>query len=197
MGLHVNAVSDIPLSESRDYYLYVLDYYNWDEPISNTLKSNITKIESLCAKNNSVMIRGLPDSHFYSEVLSWMSINGQDPDEILPALMITTVHPKYFIEANNKKVSSEINEPLIFIKIRDVCKQPNDVISLIEKIFNDIKDKKEIRDFSITNELRNSKGPRFVDSLILEPNISGLGVNIKKLMAWVKSCMSSLDKERY
>lgn len=50
MGLHVNAVSDIPLSESRDYYLYVLDYYNWDEPISNTLKSNITKIESLCAK---------------------------------------------------------------------------------------------------------------------------------------------------
>lgn len=196
MGLHVSAISDLPLSEERDYYLYILDYYNWDEPISNTLIANLPKIESLCAKYNSVMVRGLPDSHFYSEVLSWVKINGQGPKTILPALMITTVHPKYFIEANGRKVDSEITESIIFLKIRDICKQPSDVVNLIEKIFTDISEKKEIQNFVITRELRASEHGAFVDALILEPNFAGFGVNIKKLVAWGKSRLTSLGKER-
>ncbi|POE05761.1 hypothetical protein [Pectobacterium odoriferum] len=187
MGLHVSAISDLPLSEERDYYLYILDYYNWDEPISNTLIENLPKIESLCAKYNSVMVRGLPESHFYSEVISWVKINGQGPNTILPALMITTVHPKYFIEANNREVDSEISESLIFLKIRDICKKPSDVIDLIEKIFTDISERKEIKNFVITRELSSFEHGALVDALILEPNIAGVGINIKKLVAWGKS----------
>ncbi|HFE38883.1 MAG TPA: hypothetical protein ENK06_10780 [Gammaproteobacteria bacterium] len=187
MGLHVNAVSDLPLSEERDYYLYVLDYYNWEEPISNTLIANISKIESLCAQNSAVMVRGLPDSHFYSEVLSWVSINGECPSTILPAILITTVHPRYFIEANDSRPYTEISESLIFLKIREVCKEPSDVVKLIEKIFSDIKEKKRIQDFTIARELRASENGALVDALILEPNFAGFGVNIKKLVAWGKS----------
>lgn len=196
MGLHVSAISDLPLSEERDYYLYVLDYYNWEEPISETLTANLPKIESLCAKHHSVMVRGLPDSHFYSEVLNWVKINGQGPNTILPALMITTVHPKYFIEANEKEVESEITDSIIFIKIREVCKQPSDVIDLIEKIFADIEQKKEIANFTVARELRASEHGAFVDALILEPNFAGMGVNIKKLVAWGKSRLTSLGKGR-
>lgn len=192
MGLHVSAISDLPLSEERDYYLYVLDYYNWDEPVSNTLIANLPKIESLCAKHNSVMVRGLPDSHFYSEVLNWVKINGQGPNTILPALMITTVHPKYFVEANEKRPESEITESLIFIKIRDVCKNPSDVVGLIEKIFIDIQQKKQISNFSIARELRASEHGALVDALILEPNFAGVGINIKKLVAWGKSRLTRL-----
>ncbi|AKH21832.1 hypothetical protein [Sedimenticola thiotaurini] len=187
MGLHVNSISDLPLPEERDYYLYVLDYYNWEEPISDTLVANLPKIESLCAKHNSVMVRGLPDSHFYSEVLNWIKINGQGPNTILPALMITTIHPKYFIEANENKPEPEISDALIFLKIREVCKQPSDVINLIEKIFTDISEKKEIQNFTVAKELRASEHGAFVDALILEPNFAGIGVNIKKLVAWSKS----------
>jgi len=187
MGLHVNSISDLPLSEERDYYLYVLDYYNWEESISDTLAANLPKIESLCAKHNSVMVRGLPDSHFYSEVLNWVKINGQGPNTILPALMITTIHPKYFIEANENKPNSEISDSLIFLKIREVYKQPSDVVNLIEKIFTDISEKKEIQNFTVAKELRASEHGALVDALILEPNFAGMGVNIKKLVAWGKS----------
>ena len=98
MGLHVSSVSDLPLSEERKYYLYVLDYYCWEEPINEALNKNMDRIASFCAKNDAVMVRGLPDSHFASEILSWQCINGIDPEELLPAIMITTLHPSYFIE---------------------------------------------------------------------------------------------------
>ena len=82
MGLHVHSVSDLPLSESRAYYIYVLDYYSWDEPVSNALQANVSKIASFCAANDAVMIKGLPDSHLYSDVLSWVGINGQGPGTV-------------------------------------------------------------------------------------------------------------------
>lgn len=187
MGLYVNSVSDLPFSESRSYYLYVLDYYNWDEPISNTLKANSDRIAAICAANDAVMIRGLPDSHFGSEVLSWVKINGQGPGTILPALMITTVHPKYFIDANNAEPEKEIEDSLILISIRDACKTPGDVISLLEKIFIDIKERKKIQDFSIARELRKGEDGALVDALLLEPNFAGVGVDVKKLVSWAKN----------
>lgn len=194
MGLYISSISDLPMSEERGYYLYVLDYYNWDEPVSNALTANVDKIASLCAKNNAVMIKGLPDSHFYSEILSWVKINGQDPALILPALMITTVHPNYFIKANDmhieEKFPENFSDSLIFLKIRDVCKTPSDVVSLIEKLFVDISKHKEIKDFTITKEIRRSDKGAFVDALVLEPNLMGVGVNIKKLTTWGMSKIS-------
>ena len=187
MGLHVHSISNLPLSETRAYYIYVLDYYSWDEPVSNSLQANFSKIESFCAKNDAVMVKGLPDSHFYSDVLSWVGINGQDPGTVLPALLITTVHPRYFIEANNQQHAKDIRDSMVFLKIRDICKTPGEVVDLLEKVFSDIKSKKNIRDFTIARELRAGEHGALVDALILEPNISGLGINIKKLVSWFKS----------
>jgi hypothetical protein len=186
VGLYVNSISDLPLSESRSYYLYILDYYNWDEPISNTLKANSERIASFCAANDAVMVKGLPDSHFGSEVLSWVKINGQGPNTILPAILITTIHPDYFIKSNGAEPSHEISESLIFLKIRDLCNTPTDVVALLEKIFTDIKERKKIKDFTIAHELRKGEHGALVDALILEPNIAGLGVDVKKLANWFK-----------
>lgn len=187
MGLHVHSISDLPLSESRAYYIYVLDYYSWDEPVSNALQANVSKIASFCAANDAVMVKGLPDSHLYSDVLSWVGINGQGPGTVLPALLITTVHPRYFIEADNQHHPKEIRESMVFLKIRDICKTPSDVVDLMEKVFADIKSKKKIRDFAIAHELQAGEHGALVDALILEPNISGLGVDVRKLVSWFKS----------
>lgn len=186
MGLYVNSVSDLPLSASRSYYLYVLDYYNWDEPISNTLKANSERIASFCAANDSVMVEGLPNSHFASEVLSWVKINGQDPNTVLPALLITTVHPKYFIDSNDAEPPQEIKDSLILLKIRDICKSPGDVVRLLEKVCSDIKGRKRIEDFTIARELRQGEHGALVDALILEPSFAGVGVDVKKLVRWLK-----------
>ncbi len=186
MGLYVNSVSDLPLSESRSYYLYVLDYCNWNEPVSDILKANVERIATMCAEHDAVMVRGLPGSHFNSEVLSWVKINGQGPNTVLPALLITTIHPKYFIDSDNVEPPHEINDSLVFVKIRDVCKNPGDVVALLDKIFSDIKEHKKIQDFTISHELRKGEHGALVDALILEPNFVGLGVDVKKLVNWFK-----------
>lgn len=190
MGLYINSVSELPLSESRAYYIYVLDYYNWDEPISNTLKANIERIAAFCSENDAVMVKGLPNSHFGSEVLSWVKINGQNPGMVLPALLITTIHPQYFIEPYSPESFQEIKDSLIFIKIRDICKNPTDVVTLLEKMFYDIKNKHTIKDFVIAQEQRKGEHGAIVDALILEPNFSGVGIDIKKLIKWVKRRLS-------
>lgn len=71
MGLKISTIAALPSNIERGYYLYILAYYNWDEPISNTLRNNFDKIAKFAAENDSVVIQGIRESHFYSELLSW------------------------------------------------------------------------------------------------------------------------------
>jgi hypothetical protein len=187
MGLKISTIAAIPENVERSYYLYILDYYNWDEPISNTLRNSFDKIAKFAAENDSVAITGIPESHFYSELMSWQSVNGIDPKELLPALMITTIHPKYFLEGDNKQSygAAVPADKLIFIEIGKMCKTPQDVLRIIEKVLQDIKDKKEIKDFKIKKELKSGIGRILNDTIILEPNIAGIGVNVNNLFRFL------------
>ena len=44
MGLKISTLAAIPENVNRSYYLYILDYYNWDEPISNVLRNHFDTI---------------------------------------------------------------------------------------------------------------------------------------------------------
>ena len=185
MGLKIHSIAEIPENVSRSYYLYILDYYNWDEPIGNILRANFDRMADFASKNDAVVIQGIGESHFYSELLSWEGINGLKPEEVLPALMITTIHPQYFIKRNDAISTGEPipKDEIIFLKLKKICKSPTDVIDVIGKVFEDIKGKKQIRDFKIGKELKKGKGSALVDALVLEPNFSGVGVDLKKLFA--------------
>ncbi len=187
MGLKISTIAAIPENIERSYYLYILDYYNWDEPISKTLRDSFDKISKFAAENDSVVIQGISESHFYSELMSWEAVNGIDPKQLLPAFMITIIHPKYFLDGNDRQLtSSKIpTDKLVFIEIGKVCKTPQDVIKLIEKVFQDIKDKKEIKDFKIKKELKGGIGKILNDTIILEPNIAGVGVNINNIFKFL------------
>ena len=67
MGLKIHSIAEIPDSVSRSYYLYVLDYYNWDEPIGNTLRANFDRMAEFASKNDAVVIQPFGESHFYSD----------------------------------------------------------------------------------------------------------------------------------
>lgn len=187
MGLKIHSLAEIPESVTKSYYLYILDYYNWDEPIGNTLRDNFDKIAEFASTNDSVVIQGIAGSHFYSEFMSWESINGMDTEELLPALMITSLHPKYFIDGDNKvqRDTAIPKDKLIFLKIRNICKTPQDVLKLLEKIFQDIREKKAIQDFKVQQELKGGIGKILNDTLILEPNIAGIGININNLFRFL------------
>lgn len=187
MGLKINTLAEIPESVSRSYYLYILDYYNWNEPIGNTLRDNFDKIAAFAANNNSIVIQGISESHFYSELMSWESINGIDPKDLLPALMITTIHPKYFLDRDNRQNRGEEvpTDNIIFLEIGKICKTPQDVIKLLEKVFRDIQEKREIKNFQVKKELKSGVGKILNDTIILEPNIAGVGININNLFRFL------------
>ena len=183
MGLKIHSLAEIPESVSRKFYLHILDYYNWDEPIINTLKDNFDRIAEFASENDAVVIQGIGDSHFYSDLLSFDSINGKKPEDMLPALMITTVHPSYFADRNDKRCDGEPvpEDEIVFIKLHDTCKQPADVLNLLSQIFDDIKSGRELKNFQIAEQQKRGQQDAIVDSLILEPNFGGVGVDLKKL----------------
>ena len=121
MGLKIHTLAEIPENVSKSYYLYILDYHNWNEPIGNTLRENFDKIAEFAAKNDSVVIQGMSGSLIYTELMSWKAVNGIDPVELLPALMITTLHPKYFLDSKlavlGINMSTLIEEPVLFTTV--------------------------------------------------------------------------------
>lgn len=182
MGLHVHNLGNLPNTvDGRDYFIYVLDY-GWKEPLTDALVSNFTNMARMASETKSVVVAGIEPIHFANEVFSWHNINGEDGEKILPAILITTLTPSYFKESYSEFAnSSEIDDRLLLIPLKSVCNTTDDVIELIKSIFRDMKDKKQLSGFAIVKEINKSGVKRFADAFILEPNFSGLGLNLRKL----------------
>ena len=189
MGLYIQSLENLPVNTSRSYYVYLLDY-GWSEPLGEVLMENYEKMASIAAENDAVVIRGIKRVHFEDEVLSWHNINGENAEEILPAILITNRHPSKFKESFNSQdnygnIESDLK--LILIPLKKFCKSTTEVVSLVEKLFNDIKAKKDLSDFRVGKVTKKGLGRALVDSVILEPNIAGLGYNFNSLIDYFRN----------
>ena len=181
MGLHVHNLGNLPVESGRYYFIYMLDY-GWHEPLSEAIRSNFTNMARLASKTQSVVIAGVEPVHFENEVFSWHGIVGEPGDEILPALMITTMHPKYFRDNGGRwRESKEIEDKLLLIPLKKCCKTTSDVVSLINRVFSDIAEKKVLSEFSVAKEIRKGRIRAMADAFILQPNIHGIGVDLRKM----------------
>lgn len=195
MGLYVHSLSRLPLGIERDYYVYILDY-GWEEPLGQALHANFRLMADLAAKNKAVVIAGSESRSFADELLSvhvedpqfsWSQVNGENGEEILPAIMISTIHPQRFKDevpgyrftASSKGVA---DEKIILIPLRGLCKNSTEVVALVERIFRDIAAQKPLTDFSIAKEIKADKKSGIYEALILKPSLWGVGVDIKELI---------------
>lgn len=188
MGLYVHSIEELPESATRSYYIYVLDY-GWHERLGDTLKTNLPKMISLASKNDAVIIKGIESNHFEDEVFSYHGINGISSDEILPAILVTTLHPSYFQKVGGKRgLTNKFEDNLLLIPLKGLCKTSSDVVELIAKLFIDIKEKKKLADFSVRAKIEKQKsGWRSItNALILEPNFAGVGIDLKKIGVFFK-----------
>lgn len=190
MGLMIYSLDNIPAGAKRDYFIYLLDY-GWTEPISEILNKNLEEMSKIAAENKAVVIKGTVASHFQNEVLSWHHINGEDAENLLPALLITNKHPQYFKESNSsfqyKNIKDMgINETedmkMILIPFKECCNNEKDVMTIINSVFSDIENGKDLSNFSISKKNKKGVGRHIVDSVILQPNLNGIGIDIKKLL---------------
>ena len=183
MGLHVHNLGNLPNTiDGRDYFIYVLDY-GWKEPLTDALVANFTNMARMASETRSVVVAGIEPVHFVNEVFSWHGINGEDGEEILPAILITTLTPSYFKESYSEfSGSDELDDKLLIIPLKKVCKTTDDVINLIKSIFKDIRKKNRLSGFSVAKEINKNGFRRLADAVILQPNISGVGLDIKQLL---------------
>jgi hypothetical protein len=198
MGLYVETLNNIPSDENvpveakRDYYIYLLDY-GWDEPIGKALMDNYAKMASLAAGNQAVVIRGTNRVHFEDEVLSWHDINGEDAQELLPAILITNRNPHRFKPIFNSGDAdpAEKDLRLILIPLRKFCRNATDVVQLIERLFTDIKQRKAIQDFRIAKTVRKDGVFAMADMITLEPDQSGGQIPVDSIKNYLSSGMAN------
>lgn len=194
MGLYIHSLSRLPIGVESDYYLYLLDY-GWHEPLGEALHANFRRMADLAAKNKAVVLAGTDSRAFADEMLavhfddpqfSWSNINGESGEEILPALMISTLHPQRFREQNPRyrpRISSQgmADDKLILIPLREACNNTTEVVALIERIFRDVAAQKPLSDFAVAKEIKAESGRAISDALILKPSLWGVGVDLKEL----------------
>ncbi|ESQ83004.1 hypothetical protein [Asticcacaulis benevestitus] len=192
MGLHIHSLSELSDKVERDYYIYLLDY-GWDEPLSRVLMQNFQMMADLSSRHNAVTIAGTELGHFSNEVFSYHSINGVSGDDVLPAILITNEHPAKF-KANadhasdprdrNKRHRDDMK--LVLLPLKKFCKTETDVVNLIQLIFKDIKAEQELGNFKVAREIKAAPFDTAYDALILEPNVMGIGIDIKKILTFLK-----------
>ena len=188
MGLYVQSLANIPdVKIHKNYFIYLLDY-GWNEPLGETLMRNYENMAKIAAENEAVVIRGTHRVHFEDEVLSWHNVNGENAEEILPAILITNRHPQRFRESLSFSDKDEIESDLklILIPLKKFCKSTSEVVTLIEKLFNDIKEKKDLDDFRVSKEIRKGFGNALADAVILEPNFAGMGFSINQMIEYFR-----------
>lgn len=186
----VHSLEGIPEEHHRDYFIYLLDY-GWSEPLSEALKKNFGQMATLASekKNAVVIMRTDAGVHFSDEVLSWHSINGDDVEreQLLPAILVTNRHPVAFRErATRENDNPEGDLKMILFPLRKHCKDTTEVVTLIQRIFDSIKLEKDLNDFDITKEKKKGVGRAVASSIILEPNISGIGFSFNKFIKYFK-----------
>jgi len=186
----IHSLENLPTSARRSFFIYLLDY-GWNEPISNALRENFDRMAEIAAKNKAVIVKGTEIAHFQNEVMSWHQINNENAEDLLPALLITNTHPQYFRDSNQafsgreNIIRTEEDLKLILIPFKRFCETTNEVLSLIEKVFKDIEAEKDLSEFKIAKEMSKGVGRAIVDSIILEPNFSGIGFSFNKLKKYL------------
>lgn len=190
MGLMVHSLEGIPEEHHRDYFIYLLDY-GWNEPLSDALTKNFSKMATLASekKNAVVIMRTNEGVHFSDEVLSWHHFNGNDTEreQLLPAILVTNRHPAEFrkraIRENDK---AESNLKMILFPLKKYCKNTTEVVALIQKIFSSIKLGKDLDNFGVVEERKKGIGGALANSILLEPNFAGMGFSFNKFINYFK-----------
>jgi hypothetical protein len=183
MGLYIEHLDTVTIRGERSLYVYLLDY-GWPEGHWEQLfKRHFMRMASLASEAGAVVIGSSRGVHFGNEVLSWHQVGSLDAERVLPGLLITKTHPDYFQQGPSGEPDMET---LLVIPLRDFCTDDATFVRSIERVFVDLKNGLELRDFAIAKHDPRSQPPviasRIADAIELKPGAFGLNVDLKKLL---------------
>ncbi len=181
MGLVVHSLSEFPANAQRNYYLYVLRG-SWDSDIERALQANFLAMSDAASRSNSAIVFGTEGRHFQNDVFSWHKINGEDAEPLLPAVLITTVHPSKFKDENDSFWHGKSHDHfMVLVPLRQVIDDGKDVSAVMRKIFEDIKAGKELSEFEVAKKLKPGRAAAFMEGVQLKPSFMGMGFDLKTI----------------
>lgn len=192
MGLHVSTMKELPEGD-RSLYIYLLDYGWPSGPYERLFRENFGALSRRAEETRAVIVMSDRGVHFADEVLSWHSILGYDAADLLPAILITHTHPRYFERGGRSPDGGEEQfHDLALISLKRACTTPEDFLSLISSIFSDLEKGLTLRNFRAVEfdtlskkQRKESAGliKRVGRAVLLQPNFAGVGVDLKQLFS--------------
>lgn len=186
MGLYVSTMKELPTGD-RSLYVYLLDY-GWPAgEYERIFRDNFGHLSQRASETEAVVVMSGRGVHFANEVLDWHHVCGHDASEILPAILITHTHPRYFMEGRREREADGLRD-LALLPLRDFCTTPSDFLHHVGTIFDDLQRGLTLRNFRAEkfDVLRENPwgeriSDRVGDAVMLQPNFGGIGVDLKKL----------------
>jgi hypothetical protein len=194
MGLYISTMRELPTGD-RSLYLYLLDYGWPNGPYEQLFRNNFGHLAARSSETGAVVIMSGRGVHFANEVLDWHQVYGHDASDILPALLVTQTHPSYFVGhdagqfAEHPRGDDGLGD-LALIPLRSACTEPSEFLALIGSIFDDLERGLTLRSFradplDLLTEEKPSRMKKITGrvgrAFLLQPNISGIGVDLKVL----------------
>ncbi len=197
MGLLISHLKTLEAFQDRELYVFLLDY-NWpDGKYEKIFKAHFQTMAQRASDANSVLVRSNRGIHFANEVLSYYRVFDLNADKVLPAILITKAHPSYFVETSGPEEHAIIDpkndelcrDDVVLIPLKDACSSAEEFSAIIESIFVDLDSGTELQNYSMAEYDTYHQPPkhpipeRIGRALILEPNIGGVGIDLKKLFS--------------
>ncbi|MDP3547468.1 MAG: hypothetical protein Q8S29_14970, partial [Phreatobacter sp.] len=112
-------------------------------------------------------------------------VNGENAEDILPAIMITDCDPRLLAESNdgsfgNRHRDNAKPERFLLIPLAEHCKSETDVAQMLERIKRSIESKTPLSHFEIVREIRRADSG-LSDVLVLKPNVFGIGLDLNRI----------------
>lgn len=186
MGLYVSTMKELPTGD-RSLYVYLLDY-GWPAgDYERIFRENFGHLSQRASETEAVVVMSGRGVHFANEVLDWHHVCGHEATEILPAILITHTHPRFFMAGGQDSSEGDLRD-LALLPLRSFCTSPSDFLQVIGSIFDDLEKGLTLRNFRAEKFDVLSKNPwgedlkgRVSDAIMLQPNFAGIGLDLKKL----------------
>jgi hypothetical protein len=191
MGLKVTTIARLPEKTGRAFFVYFLDY-GWEDDLTRAMYENFDVFAAIAAENRSLLIAGLNRIEFANEVLSWHHVNGQAAHDLLPAIMITDIEPALLTGQNSFDFGPLKHRPhsgatyperFVLLPLREIGRTSGDVTQLLQQIANDLRSGKALSEFEIKS-VKQKGETSAANMVVLQPNIGGLGVDLKEIFNW-------------
>jgi len=180
MGLHIHTLSKIPDYMDKDWFIYLLEYGPRD-PFTAAMNACFDEMAEWSSTGNAVTVKGTTPVHFNDEVLSWHNIGGLDGEDVLPALLISTINPHVFNDfCGPGREKYKPNDKLVVIPLRKIADNSDQVYAVVRRVLKELQQGTNLSSLEATVAGRGYR-QRVVDAVELKPSVAGASIDLKKL----------------